>query len=145
MSVTTIIYLIIQIVAGAIGGNIFAKVTQFTLGRQFDCRRGRRRPRRPHLPKLGSGADRRHYNRLRTSPGGDWRRQRRDRHRVCKSLHASYRLLSHATSAIEGLMVSHGCRKSRSHCSVPVCAQSSISRASFSITWFSMIEESSRV
>ena len=32
MSATTIIYLIIQIVAGAIGGNIFAKITQFTLG-----------------------------------------------------------------------------------------------------------------
>jgi uncharacterized membrane protein YeaQ/YmgE (transglycosylase-associated protein family) len=32
MSATTIIYLIIQIAAGAIGGNIFAKVTQFTLG-----------------------------------------------------------------------------------------------------------------
>jgi uncharacterized membrane protein YeaQ/YmgE (transglycosylase-associated protein family) len=32
MSATTIIYLIIQIAAGAIGGNIFAKITQFTLG-----------------------------------------------------------------------------------------------------------------
>ena len=32
MSTTTIIYLIIQIVAGAIGGNIFAKITQFSLG-----------------------------------------------------------------------------------------------------------------
>jgi hypothetical protein len=32
MSTTTIIYLIIQIAAGAIGGNIFAKITQFTLG-----------------------------------------------------------------------------------------------------------------
>ena len=32
MSATTVVYLIVQIVAGAIGGNIFAKVTQFTLG-----------------------------------------------------------------------------------------------------------------
>jgi hypothetical protein len=32
MSATTIIYIIIQIAAGAIGGNIFAKITQFTLG-----------------------------------------------------------------------------------------------------------------
>lgn len=32
MSATAIIYLIIQIAAGAIGGNIFAKITQFTLG-----------------------------------------------------------------------------------------------------------------
>jgi uncharacterized membrane protein YeaQ/YmgE (transglycosylase-associated protein family) len=32
MSATTIIYVIIQIAAGAIGGNIFAKITQFTLG-----------------------------------------------------------------------------------------------------------------
>jgi len=32
MSTTTIIYLITQIVAGAIGGNIFAKITQFSLG-----------------------------------------------------------------------------------------------------------------
>jgi uncharacterized membrane protein YeaQ/YmgE (transglycosylase-associated protein family) len=32
MSATTIIYIIIQIAAGAAGGNIFAKVTQFTLG-----------------------------------------------------------------------------------------------------------------
>ena len=32
MSAAMIISLIIQIVSGAIGGNIFAKVTQFTLG-----------------------------------------------------------------------------------------------------------------
>jgi uncharacterized membrane protein YeaQ/YmgE (transglycosylase-associated protein family) len=32
MSATIIIYVVIQIVAGAIGGNIFAKITQFTLG-----------------------------------------------------------------------------------------------------------------
>jgi uncharacterized membrane protein YeaQ/YmgE (transglycosylase-associated protein family) len=33
---TTIINIIIQIVAGAIGGNLFAKITQFTLGRIGD-------------------------------------------------------------------------------------------------------------
>jgi uncharacterized membrane protein YeaQ/YmgE (transglycosylase-associated protein family) len=32
MTTTTIIYILIQIAAGAIGGNIFAKITQFTLG-----------------------------------------------------------------------------------------------------------------
>jgi hypothetical protein len=32
----TIINIIIQIVAGAIGGNLFAKITQFTLGRIGD-------------------------------------------------------------------------------------------------------------
>jgi uncharacterized membrane protein YeaQ/YmgE (transglycosylase-associated protein family) len=32
MFAATIIYVLIQIVAGAIGGNIFAKITQFTLG-----------------------------------------------------------------------------------------------------------------
>lgn len=32
MSAMTVIYLIIQIAAGAIGGNVFAKITQFTLG-----------------------------------------------------------------------------------------------------------------
>ncbi|QBR71928.1 hypothetical protein CU048_12335 [Beijerinckiaceae bacterium] len=33
---TTIINVIIQIVAGAIGGNLFAKITQFTMGRIGD-------------------------------------------------------------------------------------------------------------
>jgi len=33
---TTIINIIIQIVAGAIGGNVFAKITQFTMGRIGD-------------------------------------------------------------------------------------------------------------
>lgn len=33
---TTIISVIIQIVAGAIGGNVFAKITQFTMGRIGD-------------------------------------------------------------------------------------------------------------
>ena len=37
MSATTFIYLIIQIAAGAIGGNIFAKVTQFTLGPLYNA------------------------------------------------------------------------------------------------------------
>jgi uncharacterized membrane protein YeaQ/YmgE (transglycosylase-associated protein family) len=32
MSTTTIINILIQIAAGAIGGNVFAKITQFTLG-----------------------------------------------------------------------------------------------------------------
>jgi uncharacterized membrane protein YeaQ/YmgE (transglycosylase-associated protein family) len=32
MDITTIVSIIIQIAAGAIGGNIFAKVTTFTLG-----------------------------------------------------------------------------------------------------------------
>lgn len=32
MDATTIVSVVIQIVAGAIGGNIFAKITQFTLG-----------------------------------------------------------------------------------------------------------------
>ena len=126
-------------------GNIFAKVTQFTLGPLVNSIVGAvggalgglifqsLGPELTGAITIGS-----------VLPRGDRRRQRCDRHRACQSLHASYRLLSHATSAIQGLMVSHGCRKTRSHCSVPACAQSSNSRASFSITWFSMIGESSR-
>lgn len=37
MSATTFIYLAIQIAVGAIGGNIFAKVTQLTLGPLYNA------------------------------------------------------------------------------------------------------------
>jgi len=51
----------------------------YLAARQFDCRRGRRRPRRPHLPKLRSGLTRYYIGSVLLQR--DWRVSG-DRHRV---------------------------------------------------------------